>query len=48
MNPTKKQRLEAKGWRVGTAEEFLELSPKESLLVRTILLIRRIFTWFHI
>lgn len=48
MNPTKKQRLEAKGWRVGTAEEFLELTPEESLLVRTILLIRRMFTWFHI
>lgn len=33
MDSAKKQRLEAKGWRVGTVAEFLELTPEESLLV---------------
>ncbi len=30
MRKTKKERLEKKGWKVGTAEEFLDLSPEES------------------
>ena len=30
MNKSKKQRLEAKGWKVGTVREFLSLSPEES------------------
>ena len=30
MNKTKQKRLEAKGWKVGTAGEFLELSPEEA------------------
>ena len=30
MLKAKRQRLENKGWKVGTAEEFLELSPEES------------------
>lgn len=29
MRETKKKRLEAKGWRVGTVQEFLSLSPEE-------------------
>jgi predicted XRE-type DNA-binding protein len=29
MREDKKKRLEAKGWRVGTVTEFLELSPEE-------------------
>ncbi len=29
MNKTKKRRLEAKGWKVGTAGDFLSLSPEE-------------------
>lgn len=33
MDPAKQQRLEAKGWRVGTVAEFLELTPEDSLLV---------------
>jgi len=33
MKPEKKQRLERKGWRVGSAEEFLELTPQEAALV---------------
>jgi predicted XRE-type DNA-binding protein len=30
MNQKKRARLEAKGWKVGTAAEFLKLSPEES------------------
>ncbi|MEW6719700.1 MAG: helix-turn-helix transcriptional regulator [Thermodesulfobacteriota bacterium] len=30
MDKSKRKRLEAKGWKVGTAEEFLELSAEEA------------------
>ena len=30
MNPDKKARLEAAGWKVGTTREFLDLSPDET------------------
>lgn len=30
MNQDKIERLEAKGWKVGTADDFLELTPAES------------------
>ena len=30
MNKAKQKMLEKKGWKVGTAEEFLGLSPVES------------------
>jgi hypothetical protein len=30
MNKAKQKKLEKKGWKVGTAEEFLGLSPAES------------------
>ncbi len=30
MNSSKKKRLEAKGWKVGTVKEFLNLSPEEA------------------
>ncbi len=33
MKPERKRRLEAKGWRVGSAEEFLELTPDEAAMV---------------
>ena len=33
MKRTKKERLEAAGWRVGTAAEFLGLSKEEAALV---------------
>ena len=33
MNHKKQKRLAAAGWRVGTAAEFLELSPAEALFV---------------
>ena len=35
MNKTKRTRLEARGWRVGSAKEFLGLSPEETALVET-------------
>lgn len=33
MERTKRKRLEAKGWKVGSADEFLELSPEDSAIV---------------
>ena len=35
MNEEKKRRLEAAGWKVGDATEFLGLSPEEVQLVTT-------------
>ena len=33
MRESKRRRLEAKGWRVGSAADFLELSPEEAAYV---------------
>ena len=33
MKETKQRRLEAAGWAIGSADQFLELSPVEALLV---------------
>jgi DNA-binding XRE family transcriptional regulator len=33
MNTAKKKRLEAKGWKISSASEFLNLSPEESAYV---------------
>ena len=33
MNKAKRLRLEAKEWKVGTVEEFLELTPEESVYI---------------
>jgi DNA-binding XRE family transcriptional regulator len=33
MRESKKRRLEAKGWRVGSAADFLSLSPEEAAYV---------------
>ena len=33
MDQAKKKRLEDKGWKIGSASEFLELSPEESSLI---------------
>lgn len=33
MDEAKKKRLEDKGWKIGSASEFLELSPEESILI---------------
>ena len=41
MKSTKRARLEAHGWRVGSAAEFLELSPEEAAFVETKLALSR-------
>lgn len=41
MDPAKQRRLEAAGWRVGTAAEFLKLSPEESAYVEMKFLLSR-------
>jgi predicted XRE-type DNA-binding protein len=33
MEPTKRQKLEAAGWKVGTVAEFLELTPDEKSII---------------
>lgn len=33
MDKKKKERLEKKGWKVGSAEEFLKLTPEESTYI---------------
>ncbi len=33
MNQSKKQKLEAAGWRVGSVSDFLKLTPEESAIV---------------
>lgn len=35
MNKTKRAKLEAQGWRVGTAADFLNLSSEEAAFVET-------------
>jgi len=35
MNKTKRAKLEAQGWRVGAAADFLNLSPEEAAFVET-------------
>lgn len=41
MKNSKRVRLEAHGWRVGSAAEFLELSPEEAAFVETKLALSR-------
>lgn len=33
MDESKKRRLESQGWKVGTVQDFLELTPEESTLI---------------
>lgn len=33
MDQAKKERLESKGWKIGTVSDFLELTPQETILV---------------
>ena len=35
MNKAKRARLEAKGWRIGSTADFLELTPEEAAFVET-------------
>ncbi len=41
MKKSKKQRLEARGWKVGSASEFLKLTPEESAYVEMKLALSR-------
>lgn len=41
MDKAKRARLEAKGWKVGTVAEFLELTPEESALIEIKLALSR-------
>ena len=41
MDKSKRERLEAKGWKVGTVAEFLELTPAEAALVEIKLALSR-------
>jgi len=41
MDAKKRKRLEATGWKTGTAAEFLELSAEEAALVETRLAVSR-------
>jgi DNA-binding transcriptional regulator YiaG len=42
MNIAQRKRLESKGWKVGTAKEFLNLSPEESAYVELKLTLSKI------
>jgi DNA-binding XRE family transcriptional regulator len=41
MNKAKQKRLEKQGWKVGSADEFLELNPQESAYVELKLALSR-------
>lgn len=41
MDKLKKERLEARGWKVGTASDFLQLTPEESALIEIKLALSR-------
>ena len=41
MDRSKRERLESKGWKVGTVSDFLELTPEETMLVEIKLALSR-------
>lgn len=41
MDRSKQERLEAKGWKIGTVSEFLELTPEENALIEIKLALSR-------
>ena len=41
MNKTKQKRLEQRGWKVGSVDEFLDLTPEESAYVELKLALSR-------
>lgn len=41
MDDTKRKRLEANGWKVGTVAEFLELTPEEAAFIEIKLALSR-------
>ena len=48
MNPTKKKRLEAAGWKVGSSGEFLGLSPEEVELVEMKLVLGQVLKHYRV
>jgi predicted XRE-type DNA-binding protein len=42
MDKAKQERLESKGWKVGTVADFLELTPEETALIEIKLALSRI------
>jgi ribosome-binding protein aMBF1 (putative translation factor) len=44
MNTAKRKRLEKDGWKVGTAQEFLNLSPEEAAYVEVKLNLARVLS----
>ncbi len=44
MNTAKRSRLEKAGWKVGTAQEFLNLSPEEAAYVEVKLNLARVLS----
>lgn len=41
MDQAKKERLESKGWKIGTVSDFLELTPEETIFVKIKLALSR-------
>ncbi len=48
MNSTKKKRLEAAGWKVGSSGEFLGLSPEEVELVEMKLILGQVLKRYRV
>lgn len=48
MNKAKRKMLEKKGWKVGTAEEFLGLSPVESRDIELKFALSRSGSWHNL
>jgi hypothetical protein len=44
MNTAKRKRLEKAGWKIGTAQEFLNLSPEEAAYVEVKLNLARVLS----
>ena len=47
MDAGKRKRLESQGWKIGTAEEFLGLTPEESASVKLEVALNRIHPSFR-
>ena len=48
MGPSKKERLEAAGWKVGSSGEFLGLSPEEVELVEMKLVLGQVLKRYRV
>jgi DNA-binding XRE family transcriptional regulator len=47
MEPTKRQKLEAAGWKVSTVAEFLDLSPEEMEMIEIRLSLSKLLKQFR-